>query len=117
MSTERPCLLLAETVLTMQPGAAPDFAGVLVEGERIVRLVRGSEVDDVRQSGAEVTDLGHRALLPGFVDVHAHAEVACRAAYGTVDCRAPECGSIADILDALSSGTQENAGKHEARLT
>ncbi len=107
MREEQPRLLLAAKVMTMHPDTRADFAGVVVQGDRIMRLVRPNEVAEVRETGIEVTDLGHRTLLPGFVDVHAHAEVACRAAYGTVDCRAPECGSISDILDALSSASPE----------
>ena len=49
-------------------------------------------------------DVGDRPLLPGFIDVHAHAEVACRAAYGTVDCRAPECSNVGEVLEALRTG-------------
>ena len=51
-----------------------------------------------------IDDVGARPLLPGFVDVHAHVEVACRAAYGTVDCRAPECSTVDDVLEALRAG-------------
>ncbi|RYB92257.1 amidohydrolase [Nocardioides glacieisoli] len=48
-----------------------------------------------------VRDLGARALAPGFVDVHAHMEVAARVHYQTVDCRAPACGTIPQVLDRL----------------
>src|SRR3546814_18169861 len=43
--------------------------------------------------------------MPGFVDVHAHAEVVCRTAFRTVDCRAPECSTVSDVADALLAGT------------
>lgn len=49
----------------------------------------------------EVRDLGSRPLAPGFVDVHAHMEVASRMHYQTVDCRAPRCGTIPQVLDQL----------------
>ena len=49
-----------------------------------------------------VLDVGERPLLPGFIDVHAHSEVACRVAFSTVDCRAPGCRSVADVQDRLS---------------
>lgn len=68
----------------------------------IVRLIRRQDAADHAANGAEIIDLGARALMPGFVDVHAHAEMVCRTAHNTVDCRAPECSGIADVLDALS---------------
>jgi predicted amidohydrolase YtcJ len=48
-----------------------------------------------------VRDVGERPVMPGFVDVHAHMEVAARTLYQTVDCRAPRCASVADVLDTL----------------
>ncbi len=58
-------------------------------------------METLRGPDTEVIDVGDRPLLPGFIDVHAHAEVACRAAYGTVDCRAPECSTVEEVLQAL----------------
>ena len=53
--------------------------------------------------GTELRDVGAAPLMPGFVDVHAHMEVAARTTYQTVDCRAPRCGCVADVLDTLRS--------------
>jgi predicted amidohydrolase YtcJ len=58
----------------------------------------------LRGPGTEVRDVGDRTLLPGFIDVHAHLEVAARTLETTVDCRAPVCGTVADVLDALRDG-------------
>ncbi len=101
--SSRETVLLGGRVLTMQPGAATDWEGVVVKGNRIIRLIRRAEASDHAASGADIIDLGTRTLMPGFVDVHAHAEVVCRTAHNTVDCRAPECTNIADVLDALTS--------------
>lgn len=107
MSTSSPSsrdiVLLGGRVLTMQPGADAGWDGVVVRGARIIRLIRRADAADHAAAGAQVIDLGARTLMPGFVDVHAHAEVVCRTGYNTVDCRAPECGTIADVLDALTS--------------
>lgn len=96
-------LVLARRVITMERDAATDWEGVLVRGDRIVRLVRRSERAGLDDGTREIIDLGDRILMPGFVDVHAHAEVVCRTAYRTVDCRAPECDTIPAVLDALSA--------------
>jgi predicted amidohydrolase YtcJ len=96
-------VVLGGRVITV--GAAGDddrWQGVLVSGDRIVRLLTRAEAQNLGPE-VDVVDLGDQTLMPGFVDVHAHAEVVCRTAYKTVDCRAPECGTIPDVLDALSS--------------
>jgi imidazolonepropionase-like amidohydrolase len=46
-------------------------AAVLVEGERIVGVIRGAEVPG-QWASAETHDLGDVSLLPGFVETHIH---------------------------------------------
>ena len=94
MSTSRHRkVILGKRVITMHPDARSDFEGIVVEGDRIVRLIRRADLDDETRAASQVIDVGDRPLLPGFVDVHAHAEVVCRTDYDTIDCRAPECWS------------------------
>jgi predicted amidohydrolase YtcJ len=100
-------IVVSDRLLTMAGPEADAMQGVAIVGDRISRLVRRDEVEALRGPDTEVIDVGGRPLLPGFIDVHAHVEVACRAAYGTVDCRAPECGSVAEVLEALRSGLDE----------
>ncbi len=100
-------IVVSDRLLTMAGPEADAMQGVAMVGDRISRLVRRDEVEALRGPDTEVIDVGGRPLLPGFIDVHAHVEVACRAAYGTVDCRAPECGSVAEVLEALRSGLDE----------
>lgn len=100
-------VVLSRRLLTMAGPEADAHAGVAIADGRIERLVRGEEVEGLRAAGAEIVDAGDRPLLPGFVDVHAHVEVACRAAHGTVDCRAPECASVEDVLGALRAGLDD----------
>lgn len=85
------------------PIAGGGGEGIAIADGRIERLVRRDEVDALREGGAEIVDVGRRPVLPGFVDPHAHVEVACRAAYGTVDCRAPECSTVDEVLQALTA--------------
>ena len=103
MAEDAETVVLAGRVITMERDAATDWEGVLLRGERIVRLVRRSERAGLDDGTREIIDLGDRVLMPGFVDVHAHAEVVCRTAYRTVDCRAPECDTIPAVLDVLST--------------
>jgi len=102
-------LILSDRLITMAGPAADAMQGVAIRGDVIDRLVTRDEVEQLRGPDTEVIDVGERPLLPGFIDVHAHAEVACRAAYGTVDCRAPECGSVSDVLEALRTGLEDAA--------
>ncbi len=97
-------LILSDRLITMAGPETDGMQGVAIRGDRIERLVTRAEVETLRGPGTEVIDVGDRPLLPGFIDVHAHAEVACRAAYGTVDCRAPECSTVEDVLQALRTG-------------
>jgi predicted amidohydrolase YtcJ len=103
-------VLVSENVITMAADTGP-ADGLLIRGGRIERLIRRDEVPGLASDGAVVDDVGSRPILPGFIDVHAHAEVAAWAAYGTVDCRAPECGGVEDVLavlsDAVGAGTSE----------
>ncbi len=51
---------------------APPFSGhVLIEGDRIARLFREGEA--IPKGGAEL-DVGGRAVAPGFIDMHSHAD-------------------------------------------
>lgn len=96
-------VVLGGRVITVGAGGDDDrWQGVLVNGDRIVRLITRVEAQNLG-SAIDILDLGDQTIMPGFVDVHAHAEVVCRTAFKTVDCRAPECGTIPDVLDALSS--------------
>lgn len=97
-------ILLGGRVITMEPDARMDATAILIRADRIVRLFRREEVAEIAGPDTAIIDLGHRPLLPGFVDVHAHSEVVCRTAFNTVDCRAPECQTVHDVCDALASG-------------
>jgi predicted amidohydrolase YtcJ len=101
-------VLVSENVITMAADAGP-VDGLLIRGGRIERQIRRDEVPGLASDGAVVDDVGSRPVLPGFIDVHAHAEVAAWAAYGTVDCRAPECGGVEDVLAVLSDAVRAGA--------
>jgi predicted amidohydrolase YtcJ len=103
-------IVLGGRVITMQNDARRDWAGVAVRGERILRLVRREDVDQLKGPQTRVHDVGQRPIMPGFVDVHAHSETVCRTDFETIDCRAPECGNIDDVCQALVDGSRDTEG-------
>jgi predicted amidohydrolase YtcJ len=94
----------AGTVLTLSGNEFDGPGGVVVRDGVIVDVLPADRLPDV-----ETVDLGDRVLMPGFVDPHAHAEVAGKAAYAMVDVRAPGCADIGAVLEAL------RANVHRAR--
>jgi predicted amidohydrolase YtcJ len=97
-----PAVLLGR-VLTADRARA-DAEAVAVADGRITAVGDRSIAEARRAAGDAVLDFGDRAILPGFIDPHVHVEVSCRVRAMTVDCRAPNCGSVADIIDALRDG-------------
>jgi hypothetical protein len=96
-------VVLSKRLMTMAAdGARHD--GFAVSNGIVSKYVTAEDVPELIASGARVVDVGDAPVLPGFVDVHAHAEVAARASFGTVDCRAPECRTVDQVLAALSDG-------------
>jgi predicted amidohydrolase YtcJ len=94
-------LLVAGRVLTMA-GDGDGVQAVAIAGGRVVGTGSRAVVERFGRPGSRVLDAGDRTVLPGFVDVHAHGEVAARTAAATVDCRAPGCGSVADVLEVFA---------------
>jgi len=97
-------ILRADTVLTFANGTSPD--ALAVDGETIAAVGRSGELIAARDEPA--LDFGDRVLMPGFIDVHAHYEVAARTRYATVDCRAPGCETVADVLDVIRDGAERS---------
>jgi predicted amidohydrolase YtcJ len=94
-------VLLSDRVIWMTAGdpVSPGFVAVrggdiVATGPREGAFVHIGPDTDVR-------DVRDKPLMPGFVDVHAHMEVAARTTYQTIDCRAPRCGDIPAVLDTL----------------
>lgn len=97
-------LILSSRIMSMALGGEDDdVCGIAITNGRIERVVRAEDVELVKAGAAEVIDVGNRPILPGFIDVHAHVEVACRSRHGTIDCRAPECSSVDDVLQTLAA--------------
>ncbi len=80
----------------------PRATVVVIEGERIAGVGGTELLADARDAGLPVVDVGKRAVLPGFVDPHAHVEIGTRALTEMVDCRAPTHRTVSDVLQTLS---------------
>lgn len=100
-------VLLSDCVLTMAEGDAGDAGCVAIAGGRILATVPRAEAQRYIGPDTRVVDVSGRAVMPGFIDVHAHYEVAARVLYETIDCRAPGCASIDDVLSTLSDNLGE----------
>ncbi|MGH2869156.1 MAG: amidohydrolase [Solirubrobacteraceae bacterium] len=96
-------LVVSRRIYSMEPDDEGALDGaVAVRGGTIEALLPRQDVDGLHGPRTQIVDVGDRPVMPGFVDPHAHSEVACRATYGTVDVRAPECASIADLQARLA---------------
>jgi predicted amidohydrolase YtcJ len=107
MSQHADTIVLGARVLTMEPQSRTDWEGVAIRDGRIIRMLRRADVEQVKGPRTAIHDMGNRPLMPGFIDVHAHSEVMCRTNHSTIDCRAPECGSITDVQDKLAAAVKE----------
>ena len=102
-------IVLSQCLLTMGP-AHGEPGCVAVRDGRIVAVDSPAALDSLRGPATRIVDAGAHPVTPGFVDVHAHYEVAARVLSATVDCRAPACARVADVLDALRAGIDRAAG-------
>jgi predicted amidohydrolase YtcJ len=86
-------------IITVNP-AQPSAAAVAIAGGKIVAV--GSEADVMQHKGpaTEVTDLGGKTLVPGFVDGHSHF-------FSVVDvqsqalCASPPAGTCKTVADVI----------------
>ncbi len=88
-------LFVNGTVVTMNP-VHPEASAVLVRGERVVAVGQDEEMRALAAPGARVADLAGQTLVPGFNEAHNHM-LGFGQALGQVDCKAPGCGSIAEM--------------------
>ena len=100
-------IVLGGRVITMHPGIGDHYQGLALKDGRIIRLIRRDDVAEMSGPQTVLHDLGDRPILPGFVDVHAHSEVLFRTSFATIDCRAPECSTVAEVCDALATGAHD----------
>lgn len=104
MSNVKPADLVV-TGGTVHPLASPeDPSGrqsiVVVDGI-IQAVLPPADAEAYIGADTEVHDFGDSVLMPGFVDPHAHVEVASVSQHGVVDVRVPNCRTIPEVLDTL----------------
>ncbi|MCW2841817.1 MAG: putative periplasmic protein [Aeromicrobium sp.] len=106
-NTPAELVVLSDRVLWLNDDNPVGPGFVAVTGDRIVAI--GPRDDAAAHIGPATTvhDVGGRPVMPGFVDVHAHVEVAARTLHQTIDCRVPTCRSVADVLDTLRAHLDE----------
>ncbi len=77
LSSEKPVRVYRGATVVDGTGADRFVADVAVEGARVVAVVRDGEIDplDLPEGAAEV-DAAGLVLAPGFIDMHAHSELA-----------------------------------------
>lgn len=83
---------------------------MLVRDGRIVALSGRHDLDS-----AVSYDFGDRVITPGFCDPHSHVETA-GATLAMVDLRAPQHGSVEDVLDAISTAVAAGKGGQDKFL-
>ena len=98
-------LFIAGAVLTMDV-AQPEATAVLVRGERIVAVGAMDDLRALAMPGVRVVNLAGVTLLPGFNEAHNHM-IEFGLSLAQVDCRAPGCGSIAEMQRRISVRAEE----------
>ncbi len=99
---------IASTNLLTFAGKPVVSGCVQIREDRIAAVKSREETAQDAASPLRVLDAGNRPVLPGFIDAHAHVEVAARVLYTHADVRAPRCGSVSDVLDGLRDGLGRN---------
>ncbi|WP_148573460.1 amidohydrolase [Nocardioides caldifontis] len=101
MSAPRSTLFRSDHVLTLGENEIDGPGGVVVRDSRLSAVLTVDELARTERCWDDVVDLGSRTLMPGFVDPHAHVEVASKASRQMVDVRAPACPDVASVLATL----------------
>jgi hypothetical protein len=87
-------------IITVNPGQ-PAVEAVAISGGRIVAVGTEAEVMQHRGVATQVTDLGGRVLVPGFIDAHSHF-------YSLIDvqtqalCSSPPAGACRTVADVIA---------------
>ncbi len=93
------------TVLTMD-AAQPEATAVLVRGAQVVAAGAAANLRALAAPGVRIVSLAGATLLPGFNEAHNHM-IEFGLSLAQVDCRAPGCGSIAEMQRRVSVRAEE----------
>lgn len=70
----RPDLILFNGIVRTLDAARPQASALAISGERIAAVGGDDEMRELAAPGAEMVDLGGRAVIPGLTDAHIHFE-------------------------------------------
>ncbi|GAA5064833.1 hypothetical protein HNP84_006651 [Thermocatellispora tengchongensis] len=92
-------LLTGGAIETFDP-ARPPATAIAIRDGRVLAVGETAELEALAGPGTRRTDLGGRAVLPGFCDTHIHFEKVAHE-FGYLQLR--DARSVADVLDAVAA--------------
>ena len=100
-SEDRALLLKSRQLITMAGSPSRDQDAVAVKGDTIAGVGPSDAVLGALGQDFTTYDFGTRPIMPGFIDVHVHPEMASLALYNRVDVHTPPRETIDDVIEAF----------------
>lgn len=94
-------IIRAARIISLAPREIEGPAALCLRDGRIQAVIPDAEISEWFGTDTKVISLMDRVLMPGFVDPHAHSEVAAKAGHLMVDCRAPQNRDVSAVLETL----------------
>lgn len=98
-------LFVNGTAITMN-AVHPEAEAVLARGARVAAVGTRADMTALAAPGARVVDLAGQTLVPGFNEAHNHM-MSFGLTLAQVDCKAPGCGSIAELQRRVAARVAE----------
>ena len=98
---DKTALFTSSKLISMARDPGRDDNSVAVARDSILDVGPRSRVEAALGDGVTTYDFGDRPIMPGFVDVHVHPEMASLALYNRVDVHTPPRESIDDVIEAF----------------
>lgn len=98
---DKTALFTSSKLISMARDPGRDDNAIVVKGDSILDVGPRSRVEGALGDGVTTYDFGNRPIMPGFVDVHVHPEMASLALYNRVDVHTPPRETIDDVIEAF----------------
>lgn len=98
---DKTLLLTSSRLISMAPDTDRGDNSVAVKGDSILDVGPRARLKEGLGPGVATYDFGGRPIMPGFVDVHVHPEMASLALYNRVDVHTPPRETIDDVIEAF----------------
>ena len=98
---DKATLLTSEKLISMARDLGRGSDSVAVRGDSILDVGPRGRMPDVLGEDVTTYDFGNRPIMPGFVDIHVHPEMASLALYNRVDVHTPPRETIDDVIQAF----------------